>query len=306
MSLEHFFSKNKNAVLKVLSRSATFPNTASISKEKHFYTLRQFFADKLKNKFIQIIKPLLIITIAMISIIILFAIPASAISPPFPTTNWLHEETSAVIGSTAWQMPGSTMDLAENQSTRNKVQNSTTEWQFRPGVGQNNNGGITNGYGWIFDSPLNGQYDAGTWTFYVRLHRTKAAATGVVRAYVKRYDGASTYTDLFTATSASITPGTSAATYSFTASPGAVDMQGQYLYVHYTWQTSSGGGTGGNATYEYFDVEGTGLAAADKARIIPASSSISTLGYFLLSIAVAFFVWMMVKKRVLYIKRAVV
>ena len=305
MSLEHFFSKNKNAVLKILSRSATFPNTASISKEKHFYTLRQFFADKLKNKFIQIIKPLLIITIAMISIIILFAIPASAISPPFPTTNWLHEETSAVIGVNSWQMPGGNMDLAENQSTRNKVQNTTTEWQFRPGISQNNNGGITNGYGWIFDSPLNGQYDAGTWTFKVRLHRTKTAATGVVRAYVKRYDGASTYTDLFTATSGSITPDTDF-TETFTASPGAIDMQGQYLYVNYTWQTSSGGGTGGNATYIYFHVEGDTLLADQKPRIIPSSSSISTMGYFLLSIAVAFFVWMMVKKRVLYIKRAVV
>ncbi len=229
---------------------------------------------------------------------------ALAIAPPFHGTNWLHEETSAVIAN-SWQMPAGDVDQPENQSTRNKVQNTTTEWQFRPGISQNNNGGIINGYGWIFDSPLNGQYDAGTWTFHVRLHRTKAAATGVVRAYVKRYDGVSTYTDLFTATSASITPGISALRYTFTASPGVIDMQGQYLYVNYTWQTSSGGGTGGNATYMYFHVEGNdGLTADEKACIITESSSISTLGYFLLTVVLSFFVWMMVKKRVLYIKRA--
>ena len=303
MSLRCFLKEYQKSIRKVSLRDCAFSCNTSFLQNRNI-SARHIYIDREKVRFFQKTKPLLII-VATIALFFSFIVPTFAIAPPFPTTNWLHQETSAVIGN-SWQMPGSDMDQVENQSTRNKVQNTTTEWQFRPGVGQNNNGGITNGYGWIFDSPLNGQYDAGTWTFYVRLHRTKATATGVVRAYVKRYDGASTYTDLFTATSASITPGTSAATYSFTASPGAVDMQGQYLYVHYTWQTSSGGGTGGNATYEYFDVEGTGLAAADKARIIPASSSISTLGYFLLSIAVAFFVWMMVKKRVLYIKRAVV
>ena len=237
---------------------------------------------------------------------------AFAISPPFPAINWLHQEASTVIPTNSWQLMDSDVDQGENTSTSVKPKSSATEIQWWPGVANRTSGGLTDGYGWIFDSPLNGKYDAvagnedpdqstDNWTFYVRLRLTAGnAPTGNVRAYVKRYDGSSTYTNLFTATSGSITPSGTATTYSFSYDlTSDLDMQGQYLYVHYTWQSSSGGN---NPTAISFQVEGTGLAAADRARIVTGSSSVPSLGSLLTFSGIAFFLIWALKRGILRFK----
>jgi hypothetical protein len=142
----------------------------------------------------------------------------------------------------------------------------------------------------------------------VRLRQTVAdatLATGNVRAYVYRYNsGTQVYTPLFTAISGDITPGVTAATYSFDyTTTEDEDMQGEYLYIHYTWQSSSGGSGGKYKTTIAFHVEGTGLADADKPRIEAGTSSIPTLGYPLLFLTVTFFIFALVKKGTLQLER---
>lgn len=262
-----------------------------------------------KNVFRKILSYLVILMLTVIAVFFPSALPAFAIPPPFPAVYWLHQEVSA-LNANCWQLKDVDVDQAENTTTSIKPKTSTSEFQWWPGGINRTASGTTNGYGWIFDSPLNGKYDslpnpdsntADDWTFYVRIRLSAggAPAAGTIRAYVFRYDGSSTYTPLFTASKTGVSPSSTATTYNFTYDPDSdLDMQGQYLYVHYTWQTTNSSGAS-NSTVIDFHVEGTGLAAADKARIQPGSSSIPTLGWPLLFLTIAFFVGMLLKKGVL-------
>lgn len=257
---------------------------------------------KRKSVFRRLLSCLAVLTLTATAIFFPSALPAFAISPPFPAVYWLHAETSSLI-STSHQLNDTDVDQPEYTSNSVKPKKSTAVFQFKPGVIDNTVSGETNGYGWIFDSPLNGKYDTGqTWTFYVRLRLTGGTTpTGTATAKVFRYDGASTYTPLFSSSLSGITPSGTATTYSWTYNTTSdLDMQGQYLYVHYLWQTSSGGN---NSTGIALHTEGTDIAAADRSRIVPGSSSIPTLGYSLLVLLVLFLVYTLLRRGVLRTRR---
>jgi hypothetical protein len=230
---------------------------------------------------------------------IFLSAPAVALaeSPPFTSPLYLRITTSTSIGANSDQLSG-TAGTVENTATRVNCAATTTEWQFRPG-GATGTTTITDGYGWIYEQPLAGQYANAAWNFSVRLKKGSSGSTfiGTVRAYVHRYSGggSGTYTNLFTATRASTTLTTTMSTFTFTATPGAQDMQGQYLYVNYTWQTTSGGASGQTVWF------GDDISTSS---ITPPSSSIPTLGGLLLTVAVASFIAVLVRRKVLTLRKA--
>ena len=102
------------------------------------------------------------------------------------------------------------------------------------------------GYGWRTDNTLSGQFDAGTWTFYVTLVTNKYV-TGDLIVYVRSWkssnadgSGATALTDW--SQIASVSSPSASTTYNLS---GSIDLSGlsfssEYLFVEYVIATTSG------------------------------------------------------------------
>jgi hypothetical protein len=249
----------------------------------------------------RVLKSLVLILAAAGVGILFLGAPAFAISPPFPSPLYLHQEVSTKAAA-SWQLMSSAPDQAENTSTSIAVAKSTSEFQFVPGVSGSTATGPTTGNGWFFDAPLGGKYSSGsTWTFSVRLHTSKGSfSNGTIKAYVYRYNGSAYSAPLLTATRTGTSPTGTATTFSFTATPGTdIDMQGGWLYVAFTW---TGAGGTGNSAME-FSAEGSGLTVADQPKAATGASTIPALGWYLALAGILVFSFFAVSRGVLKVKR---